>query len=244
MAHRVTFPARRGMLAARRRFKMDHQKTGLFISALRREKGWTQKELAERLGVTDKAVSRWETGKGLPDVSLLRPLSEALGVTVNELLAGETVEPEQALEKSDAFVLRAMEETDERIWRFRRNALCVTGAVLLAGALIFLGFDTSLFFAYAAFGGALLLAAAAYITFRARLKKGLLAAAVVLLLIFGLLEARDYAYVKYYSLPPQLNLRIETGSGQIKYEKLFYDVYRINMDTGEEAYAISAKQKE
>lgn len=223
---------------------MDHQKTGSFISALRRERGWTQKELAERLGVTDKAVSRWETGKGLPDVSLLKPLSDALGVTVNELLSGEAVEPEQALEKSDAFVLRAMAETNERIWRFRRNALFASGAALLAGALIFLGFDTSLFFIYAALGGTLLLAAAAFLTFRARPKRGLLAAALVLLLVFGLLEARDFAYVKYYRLPPQLNLRIETGSGQIKYEKLFYDVYRNHVDTGEETYVIATKYKE
>ena len=48
---------------------MDHQKIGCFIAALRREKGWTQRELATRLGVTDKAVSRWETGKGLPDLT-------------------------------------------------------------------------------------------------------------------------------------------------------------------------------
>lgn len=222
---------------------MDHQKTGLFIGALRREKGWTQKELADRLGVTDKAVSRWETGKGLPDVSLLRPLGDTLGVSVNELLAGEAVEPEQALEKSDAFVLCAMEETNERIWRFRRNALAVIGAALLAGALIFLGFDTSLFFAYAAFGGTLLLAAAAFLAFHGRPKKRFLAAAAVLLLVFGLLEARDYACVKYYSLPPQLNLSIETGQGQIKYEKLFYDVYRTQVDTGKEAYSFAAKGK-
>lgn len=125
---------------------MDHQKIGCFIAALRREKGWTQRELATRLGVTDKAVSRWETGKGLPDISLLRPLSEALGVSVNELLSGEAITPGQELAKSDAFVLRAIEETNEQIWRFRRNTLYVSGAVLLAGALIFLGFDTSLFF--------------------------------------------------------------------------------------------------
>ena len=223
---------------------MDHQKIGCFIAALRREKGWTQRELATRLGVTDKAVSRWETGKGLPDISLLRPLSEALGVSVNELLSGEAITPGQELAKSDAFVLRAIEETNEQIWRFRRNTLYVSGAVLLAGALIFLGFDTSLFFAYAAFGGALLLAAAAFLNFRGRPKKGLMAALLLLILIFGLLEARDFAYVKYYSLPPQLNLSIETGSRQIKYKKVFYDVYRSQTDTGAETSVISAKQRE
>ena len=71
-----------------------------------------------------------------------------------------------------------------------------------------------------------------------------MAALLLLLLIFGLLEARDFAYVKYYSLPPQLNLSIETGSRQIKYKKLFYDVYRSQTDTGAETYVISAKQRE
>lgn len=51
---------------------MDLKKTGLFISGMRKEKSMTQKELAERLSVTDKAVSRWETGKGFPDVSILK----------------------------------------------------------------------------------------------------------------------------------------------------------------------------
>ena len=91
---------------------MDHQKIGCFIAALRREKGWTQRELATRLGVTDKAVSRWETGKGLPDISLLRPLSEALGVSVNELLSGEAIKPGQELAKSDALVLHTLEAAE------------------------------------------------------------------------------------------------------------------------------------
>ena len=88
---------------------MDHQKVGCFIAALRREKGWTQRELAAQLGVTDKAVSRWETGKGLPDISLLRPLSEALGVSVNELLSGEAIKLGQELAKSDALVLHTLD---------------------------------------------------------------------------------------------------------------------------------------
>ena len=57
---------------------MDIQKTGLFLAELRKQKGYTQKELAEKLMVTDKAVSRWETGRGLPDTSLLKALSDFL----------------------------------------------------------------------------------------------------------------------------------------------------------------------
>lgn len=71
---------------------MDHHKIGAFIAELRKEKGLTQKELAEKLGVSDKAVSRWETAKGLPDISILTSLCDALDINVNELLAGERIE--------------------------------------------------------------------------------------------------------------------------------------------------------
>ena len=79
---------------------MDTQKTGLFISLLRKQKGLTQAELAARIGVTDKAVSRWETGKGFPDISLLPPLAQALGTSVTELLAGEPMSVEERAEHS------------------------------------------------------------------------------------------------------------------------------------------------
>ncbi|MDR0220022.1 MAG: helix-turn-helix domain-containing protein [Lachnospiraceae bacterium] len=68
---------------------MDLIKTGVFISAMRKQNGLTQAELAEKIGVTYKAVSRWETGRGFPDVSILLALSEALNVSVLELLIGE-----------------------------------------------------------------------------------------------------------------------------------------------------------
>ena len=70
---------------------MDNLKFGSFIAQLRKENNMTQKELADRLHVTDKAVSKWETGKGLPDISLIEPLSAALGVSVVELMSGDTV---------------------------------------------------------------------------------------------------------------------------------------------------------
>ncbi len=65
--------------------------TGTVIKKLREEKGLTQLQLAEEIGVTAKAVSKWETAKGLPDISLIEPLGKALGVSVMELMSGETV---------------------------------------------------------------------------------------------------------------------------------------------------------
>lgn len=68
---------------------MDANKIGSFIKELRMQKVMTQKDLAEQINCTDKAVSRWETGRGIPEVSLLMPLAKALDVSVNELLSGE-----------------------------------------------------------------------------------------------------------------------------------------------------------
>lgn len=73
-------------------FEIDRQKFGAFVARLRREKGYTQKELACRLFISDKAVSKWETGVSIPDTALLVPLSELLGVSVTELLMSERME--------------------------------------------------------------------------------------------------------------------------------------------------------
>lgn len=70
---------------------MDTYITGAVIKRLRENKNLTQSDLAEMIGVSSKAVSKWETGKGLPDISLIEPLSAALGVSVMELMSGDTV---------------------------------------------------------------------------------------------------------------------------------------------------------
>ncbi|MBQ3006360.1 MAG: helix-turn-helix domain-containing protein [Clostridia bacterium] len=70
---------------------MDNYITGATIKHLREAKGITQTQLAEQIGVSDKAVSKWETAKGLPDITLIEPLAKALGVSVMELMSGNTV---------------------------------------------------------------------------------------------------------------------------------------------------------
>ena len=72
---------------------MDQIRIGQFIAATRKAKGLTQRQLAAQLSISDKTISKWETGKGLPDVSLMLPLCGALGITVNDLLTGEQVCP-------------------------------------------------------------------------------------------------------------------------------------------------------
>ncbi len=65
---------------------MNQEKIGNFIAAMRKEKGLTQAQLAEKLGVNNKTVSRWETGKNMPDYAILEDLTYELGITVNELI--------------------------------------------------------------------------------------------------------------------------------------------------------------
>ena len=75
-------------------YELDKKKFGAFVALLRREKGWTQRELAERLYISDKAVSKWETGESVPDTGKLLPLANALGVSLDWLLSEDG--PEEA----------------------------------------------------------------------------------------------------------------------------------------------------
>jgi transcriptional regulator with XRE-family HTH domain len=78
---------------------MNQIDTGKFIASCRKEKGLTQAQLAEKLNITDRAVSKWETGKCMPDSSIMLELCNILGVTVNELLSGERIEMNNYEEK-------------------------------------------------------------------------------------------------------------------------------------------------
>ncbi len=84
---------------------MNQIKIGAFISERRRAKGWTQRQLAEKLEITDKAVSKWETGRSMPDLSLFLPLCNLLEVTLNELFAGECITQEKLKEKADEVLM-------------------------------------------------------------------------------------------------------------------------------------------
>ena len=84
---------------------MDQVRIGAFIAERRKAKGWTQSQLAEKLEITDKAVSKWETGRSMPDLSLFMPLCTLLEVTLNELFAGECIAAETLRAKADEVLM-------------------------------------------------------------------------------------------------------------------------------------------
>lgn len=131
-------------------FEIDREAFGAFLVQLRKEKGLTQKELAEKLYVSDKAVSKWERGLSLPDISLLTPLAEILGVTVTELLRGERLGTESlpmeqveelvtgSLELSGAQRQQKRQDRRQRGWLFALSAVMTLVELL---ALRWLGFS-------------------------------------------------------------------------------------------------------
>lgn len=130
-------------------YEIDNKKFGAFLVRLRKEAGMTQKELAEKLYVSDKAVSKWERGLSLPDIALLRPMGELLGVSVTELLSGQYIREDQPLTVREVEPLLAgalgmtvqeqeAQRAHRRTWgkRFALALLAFCAEILLLGKAI------------------------------------------------------------------------------------------------------------
>lgn len=146
---------------------MDNIQFGAFVAQLRKEQGLTQKELADRLHVTDKAVSKWETGKGFPDVKLLEPLAQVLGVSLVELLQGARTEKESlTIGEAGEVLFQAIDQSQRittrrylRLLRWLLTAICVylaySPVILLVSSLYlrFLNLTASMASVYGIIGG-------------------------------------------------------------------------------------------
>ena len=95
---------------------MEQAKVGKFIAECRKNKNMTQAELAEKLNITDRAISKWETGKGMPDSSIMLELCNELDITVNELLSGEMIKMENYNQKAEENFIK-LKQSEEKIER-------------------------------------------------------------------------------------------------------------------------------
>ncbi|MBR0420561.1 MAG: helix-turn-helix domain-containing protein [Erysipelotrichaceae bacterium] len=93
---------------------MDQIKIGKFIAALRKEKNMTQSELAEKLGVSNRAVSKWETGKSMPDSGIMLELCALLSINVNELLSGERISADEYNAKAEENMIALSKRNSNR----------------------------------------------------------------------------------------------------------------------------------
>ena len=112
---------------------MNQEKIGKFIQTKRKEKNLNQSELAEKLGVSNKAVSKWENGLNMPDLSLFKPLCEILDISIKELMSGEKIKEEEYQEKFEENIINTIDYSTKKINLIRNNL----GIVLLVlGILI------------------------------------------------------------------------------------------------------------
>lgn len=128
---------------------MDQVKIGKLIAECRKDKKMTQVELADKLCVTDKSVSKWENGKCLPDVSLYKDLCDILGITLNEFFSGEKIKDEEFKKKADDNLLNALENSSftlkERIKYYgdkwdKEHFIELTIAIVIIVGFIIYGF--------------------------------------------------------------------------------------------------------
>ena len=133
------FDRENGYTEVERRQPMDQRKIGKFIVEQRKGKNLTQIQLAEKLGITDKAISKWERGIAMPDTAIMLELSEILGISVNELLNGERIGMENNNEKNEQLLLQMAKEIEEKnktIWATMWIIMAVSIIALLGGCAL------------------------------------------------------------------------------------------------------------
>lgn len=114
---------------------MNQVEIGRFIAKCRKEKGLTQTQLAEKLNITDRAVSKWENGKSMPDSSIMLELCEILGITVNELLSGEKIDEDNYEKKADENLVALKRRVENNMER-NVGISVIFSAILLLGIII------------------------------------------------------------------------------------------------------------
>ena len=117
---------------------MDQIKIGKFIAACRKEQGMTQAALAEKLGISDRAVSKWETGKSMPDSGIMLELCSFLGINVNELLSGEKIMTEVYDKRAEENLLEMRRQVEEKNRQLLRTEYLIVIPVVAMGLVLIL----------------------------------------------------------------------------------------------------------
>ena len=225
---------------------MDIVKIGKYIAENRKKKNMTQEQLAEKLGVTSKTISRWENGNYMPDISLLKPLSEELGITLNDLLSGEKVEKGQYQEKLEENIINTIDYTNKKITeksKLMGLILVVFGIFCTVTAMSIFPSDSSWGGIYSVLGGIISLIGISKLTNKIKYWKRLLLCFTYLIVFTIALVIIDYISVLNIHQAPRFSYLKIAHENMMEYRAPFYNVYRINYDTKNEYYIIDTDKK-
>ena len=226
---------------------MDIIKIGKFIAENRKKKNMTQEQLAEKLGVTSKTISRWENGNYMPDISLLKPISEELSVTLDDLLSGEKVEKEQYQEKLEENIINTIDYTNQKVNeknRFLGIILIVFGILCSFTAMSIFPSDSSWGSIYAVFGILVSIVGINKFVKKVKLWKRIVGSLLYFIAFLVLLIVMDFISVLTIKQAPRFAyLKAYHPENIIEYRAPFYTVYRLNHDTPNEYYIIDTKRE-
>ncbi len=224
---------------------MDQVKIGKFIARLRKGKNITQQQLGDKIGVSFKTISKWENGRGMPELSLLKPLSDELGVTIDELLNGEEIKSEDYINKSEENMLNIIEYSEEQKEKKNKQIgviILIVGFFIILTAISIFPSESSWSSIYSIVGTIV-----ALIGFSKLKKMGLLKRILLnlgfLIAMIALLLILDFVNVVNNHQPPRFSMETATGDKMIVYKVPFYTVYRINQNTQNEYYVIDTKKE-
>ncbi|MBD5532644.1 MAG: helix-turn-helix transcriptional regulator [Lachnospiraceae bacterium] len=222
---------------------MDQKKIGLFLKELRKEKNITQEVLAEKLNVSNRSVSRWETGNNLPDISLLVELSEFYHVSISEIVDGERKSEKMNQETKDTAVKMAEYSKNEVKTEKKKvisSLLMAFGAFIMISAFAIFPNDSSWGSIYSILGGMILVIGFYFKLRTAVLKKSLRIISVVgcICLLFGIFTISDYLAVSQYHQVPRFSYEKIYSEDQVEHRTLFYTVIQKNPGTENESVEI------
>ena len=225
---------------------MNQEKIGKFIAKCRKEKKITQEELAEKLGVTNRSISRWENGINMPDLSLFKPLCDELGITINEFLSGEKISKEDYQEKFEENIINTIDYSNKKISEKNRNIgtiLIAFGLLISVMALTMFASESSWGSVYSVFGIIIALIGFSKLNKKKPYRIRILSNFGFFIGLLSILFVIDFLGVICIHQAPRFSTIKITGENEIYYDTPFYDVVRCNRDTNKEYYKVLKNQK-
>lgn len=222
---------------------MEQKKIGTFLKKLRKEKNITQEELAEKLNVSNRTVSRWETGSNMPDISLLVQLSQYYNVSIPEIVDGER-KSENMNSESMQTAVKMAEYSKSEIKRERfkviSNFLMAFGIFLIISAFGIFPNDSSWGSIYSVIGGIILIVGFYFKIKPVVIKRSLRILSIVgsILMLFAIFTILDYLAVSQFGEVPRFSYEKSYGDNQIEHKTLFYNVIQKNIGTKDECIEI------